>query len=302
MKNSIEGFSQAYAMTLKKEVEQNGKLVTRKVDCTDLVILRWLVDFYPKMRTMDVDGERYVMLTFGKLQKDLPLLDISKRALSERLQKLVDFKILKYKFIKDGGTFSLFAFGENYINLVRSTDDGVCVQPTTGYAIDQQRGMHSTDDGVCVQPTTGYAIDQQRGMHSTDDGVRAQPTTKDNSIINNSIINKEEKEEKEKTINDIIAEQKEELQEPLQEYVKMRKAIKKPITTHGLELALKRLNELTDDTDKAVKIINQSIMNSWQGLFELKSENKTNATAFKSRNYSKEELDSNIDNIDDIDF
>lgn len=279
MKNSIEGFNQAYAMTLKKEVEQNGKLVTRKVDCTDLVILRWLVDFYPKMRTMDVDGERYVMLTFGKLQKDLPLLDISKRALSERLQKLVDFKILKYKFIKDGGTFSLFAFGENYINLVRSTDDGVCVQPTTGYAIDQQRGMRSTDDGVC-----------------------AQPTTKDNSIINNSILNKKEKEEKEKTINDIIAEQKEELQEPLREYVKMRKAIKKPITTHGLELALKRLNELTDDTDKAVKIINQSIMNSWQGLFDLKSENKTNATAFKSRNYSKEELDSNIDNIDDIDF
>ena len=279
MKNSIEGFNQEYAMTLKKEVEQNGKLVTRKVDCTDLVILRWLVDFYPKMRTMDVDGERYVMLTFGKLQKDLPLLDISKRALSERLQKLVDFKILKYKFIKDGGTFSLFAFGENYINLVRSTDDGVCAQPTTGYAVDQQRGMRSTDNGVC-----------------------AQPTTKDNSIINNSIINKKEKEEKEKTINDIIAEQKEELQEPLREYVKMRKAIKKPITTHGLELALKRLNELTDDTSVAVKIINQSIMNSWQGLFDLKSENKTNAAAIKTRNYSKEELDSNIDNIDDIEF
>ena len=279
MKNSIEGFNQAYAMTLKKEVEQNGKLVTRKVDCTDLVILRWLVDFYPKMRTMDVDGERYVMLTFGKLQKDLPLLDISKRALSERLQKLVDFKILKYKFIKDGGTFSLFAFGENYINLVRSTDDGVCAQPTTGYAVDQQRGMRSTDDGVCTQPTT-----------------------KDNSIINNSILNKKEKEEKEKTINDIIAEQKEELQEPLREYVKMRKSIKKPITTHGLELAVKRLSELTSDTSVAVKIINQSIMNSWQGLFELKPENKTNAFVIKTRNYSKEEFDSLIDNIDDIEF
>ena len=279
MKNSIEGFNQAYAMTLKKEVEQNGKLVTRKVDCTDLVILRWLVDFYPKMRTMDVDGERYVMLTFGKLQKDLPLLDISKRALSERLQKLVDFKILKYKFIKDGGTFSLFAFGENYINLVRSTDDG-----------------------VYTQPTTGYAIDRQRGMRSTDDGVYTQPTTKDNSIINNSILNKKGKEEKEKTINDIIAEQKEELQEPLREYVKMRKAIKKPITTHGLELALKRLNELTSDTSVAVKIINQSIMNSWQGLFELSPSNKTNTTAIKTRNYSKEEFDSLIDNIDDIEL
>lgn len=258
MKNSIEGFNQAYAMTLKKEVEQNGKLVTRKVDCTDLVILRWLVDFYPKMRTMDVDGERYVMLTFGKLQKDLPLLDISKRALSERLQKLVEFKILKYKFIKDGGTFSLFAFGENYINLVRSTDDGVCVQPTTGYAVDQQRGMRSTDDGVC-----------------------AQPTTKDNSIINNSIINKKEKEEKEKTINDIIAEQKEELQEPLREYVKMRKAIKKPITTHGVELALKKLEELTTSESEAVEIINQSVMNSWQGLFPLNEDFKEHSYKHK---------------------
>lgn len=279
MKNSIEGFNQAYAMTLKKEVAQNGKLVTRKVDCTDLVILRWLVDFYPKMRTMDVDGERYVMLTFGKLQKDLPLLDISKRAFSERLQKLVDFKILKYKFIKDGGTFSLFAFGENYINLVRSTDNGVCSQTTTGCAVDLQRGVRSTDNGVC-----------------------AQPTTKDNSIINNSIVNKKEKEEKEKTINDIIAEQKEELQEPLREYVKMRKSIKKPITTHGLELAVKRLSELTSDTSVAVKIINQSIMNSWQGLFELKPENKTNAFVFNTRNYSKEEFDNLIDNIDDIEF
>ena len=58
----------------------------------------------------------------------------------------------------------------------------------------------------------------------------------------------------------------------------MRKAIKKPITTHGLELALKRLNELTDDTDKAVKIINQSVMNSWQGLFPLKDGDKPKPT------------------------
>ena len=139
-------------------------------------------------------------------------------------------------------------------------------------------------------------------MRSTDDGVYTQPTSKDNSIINNSILNKKGKEEKEKTINDIIAEQKEELQEPLREYVKMRKAIKKPITTHGLELALKRLSELTSDTSVAVKIINQSIMNSWQGLFELKPENKTNAFVIKTRNYSKEEFDNLIDNIDDIEF
>ena len=146
MKFTIEDFSQEYAMTLTKKVEQRGKIVIKRVDCTDLVILRWLVDFYPHMRTMEVDGVRYVPLSFGKAKKDLPLLNLSKRAFSDRLQKLVEFDILKYKLIKDGGTFSLFAFGENYPNLVCSNNNGVCVQTTEGSC--------SNNNGVCVQTTT----------------------------------------------------------------------------------------------------------------------------------------------------
>ena len=44
MRYTIEGFSQEYACSLRKEVD--GKTI--KLDCTDLVILRWFVDFYPK--------------------------------------------------------------------------------------------------------------------------------------------------------------------------------------------------------------------------------------------------------------
>lgn len=152
------------------------------------------------------------------------------------------------------------------------------------------------DYDVYEKPMTGEPL--------TENPPTVKPPQINTNILNTNKQNtKRIKEEEARTIDDIIAEQKEELQEPLREYVKMRKAIKKPITTHGLELALKRLSELTDDTDKAVKIINQSVMNSWQGLFELKSENKTNAAfGFQSRNYSKEELNSFIDNIDDIEI
>lgn len=249
MKYTIEGFNQAYAMTLKKEIEINGKIVTRKVDCTDLVILRWLVDFYPNMRSMEVDGERYVMVTFGKLQADLPMLDISKRAFSERLQKLADFGVLKYKFIKEGGTFALYALGENYVNLIASPEQGVCGQTHTG--------MRSNDNGVC-----------------------GQTHTKDYSIINTSILNKRKEEEAHasKSIDDVIAEQDIELQEPLQDFVKMRKAIKKPITTKGLELAVKKLRQMAKSTAEAIEIINQSIMNSWQSFYPLHNDkgNKQN--------------------------
>ncbi len=165
MKYTIEGFSQEYATTLKKTVPaKDGKEKLIKIDCTDLVILRWFVDFYPNMKKMNIDGKEYVWLAHNKMLTDLPLLDISKRACIERMQKLVEFGILEYKLIKEGGTFSLYTFGENYMNLVQSNDTGVC----------------SNGVGVYGQPTQG-------GIRSTDTRGDGQPDNKDNSISDTSI-------------------------------------------------------------------------------------------------------------------
>lgn len=66
------------------------------------------------------------------------------------------------------------------------------------------------------------------------------------------------------------------------DYVEMRKQIKKPITEKGIELAMKHLQKLAElpfggmDNDLAIKILEQSIMNSWQGLFELHNNSKNN--------------------------
>ncbi len=75
----------------------------------------------------------------------------------------------------------------------------------------------------------------------------------------------------------------EKLQETLFEYIKMRKLIKKPLTPHSLKLCLteknRGLNALCgDDTEKAIEILNQSIRNSWQGLFPLKEFNTGRAS------------------------
>jgi hypothetical protein len=40
MKQTIEGFNQEYALTLKKTVATSKGEKTIKIDCTDLVILR----------------------------------------------------------------------------------------------------------------------------------------------------------------------------------------------------------------------------------------------------------------------
>ena len=118
MKYTIEGFSQEYALTLTKQVEEKGKLKTVKVDCIDLIILRWFVDFYPKMTKVEIEGAQYAWLNYKKLLEDMPLLDIGKHMLANRLQKLCDFGILTHKNIKYGGNFSYYGFGANYHNLI----------------------------------------------------------------------------------------------------------------------------------------------------------------------------------------
>ena len=62
-----------------------------------------------------------------------------------------------------------------------------------------------------------------------------------------------------------------ELRKALRDFTQMRKEIKKPITSRALELAFKKLDELARTDAEKVAIVNQSIMNSWQGLFPVNS-------------------------------
>ena len=119
---------------------------------------------------------------------------------------------------------------------------------------------------------TGYEVDE--GVRSNGHGM---PLTENPKVVKNT-------KEKEKSIDEVIALQKEKLQEPLREFVKMRKSIKKPITTHGLELVISKLRKLSGGhISVAEEIINQSIMNGWQGVFALKGEDgKEEKPAFKT--------------------
>ena len=192
MRYTIEGFSQEYAMTLKKTVATGKGEKTIKIDCTDLVILRWFTDFYPNMPKTIINGREYVMVAHSKLLEDLPMIDISKRAFIDRMQKLVDFGILDYQLVKKGGTFSFYTFGENYTHLVddgRSNAQGVYVQTHKGYTFKRDTGIRSNVQGVYVQT---YNKNSSINNSSIND-----------SSINNNIVENSEKHDM-KTITEIV--------------------------------------------------------------------------------------------------
>ena len=64
------------------------------------------------------------------------------------------------------------------------------------------------------------------------------------------------------------------LKSAINEFVKMRKTIKAPLTDNALKLMLNKLDKLAANDDYKVLILNQSIMNCWKGIYELKDDYK----------------------------
>ena len=82
------------------------------------------------------------------------------------------------------------------------------------------------------------------------------------------------------------------LESAFQEYLTMRKKIKKPICTEmALRRAMNTIERLSKgDNDLAVKILNQSVDHCWQGLFELKEDS---SNKLGNQNFSKGAIDWN---------
>ena len=78
-------------------------------------------------------------------------------------------------------------------------------------------------------------------------------------------------ENKDKNVSKNNLEIKSELEIVFDQYLEMRKKIGKPATAAAIELAKKKIREYSKgDENRAILIIEQSILNGWQGIFDLK--------------------------------
>lgn len=63
------------------------------------------------------------------------------------------------------------------------------------------------------------------------------------------------------------------------DFMEFRKSNKKPMTEHAIKLLYGKLNKLANDDDTKIKILEQSILNGWNGVFELKNNYNNKETA-----------------------
>lgn len=80
------------------------------------------------------------------------------------------------------------------------------------------------------------------------------------------------------------------LKSSLNDFVEMRKKMK-GFTTRAFKLALNKLDELSNDDNEKIKIVNQSVMNSWKSFYELKEESNKYPSWYKEGTKEKTKED-----------
>jgi uncharacterized phage protein (TIGR02220 family) len=113
LKYTIEGFSQK-------------QLIAFNLDIIDAAILRYLVDFRDSgsMLSRAVDGKQYHWVKYDAVSEALPILNLNKPdSVYRRLKKMVEQKILESVTIKQGGVYSFYRTGSNYLKLIDDSLD-----------------------------------------------------------------------------------------------------------------------------------------------------------------------------------
>ena len=119
MKYTLMGFDHKALLGLTKEVTtENGKKKVLRLDTIDAIILRWIADFYPRMKKYTEDSNEYAWVYYKTLLGDNPTMKMCKKTLRRRLIKMTDLGVLTHKHLKVKGSFSYYGFGENYAKLL----------------------------------------------------------------------------------------------------------------------------------------------------------------------------------------
>lgn len=95
------------------------------------------------------------------------------------------------------------------------------------------------------------------------------------------------------------------VEQAFEEYIKHRKAIKATMTDQAKTMAASKLKKLAFvngrfDEDKAVQIINNSIMNGWKGLFELKEEKANTNRKPGFLDFQQSNTDAQLDELEEL--
>ena len=181
-----------------------------------------------------------VKITTSQIKTGIKIIDLTDRVINSELKKMNEKGYLK--IIKKGskGNFSIYKIIKTNELLV-----------TNAYVIGNLKDSNSNAlEGE--QVTNAYLIGNPYSKNKEKDNNKKEKETNFDKIISAYTDNNE-------------------LAETLKDFIKMRKTIKSPLTDRALKGILNKLDKFGNSDFEKIEILENSIMNSWRGVFELKN-------------------------------
>ena len=193
-----------------------------------------------------------VKITTSQIKTGIKIIDLTDRVINSELKKMDKKGYLKV--IKKGskGNFSIYKIIKTNELLV-----------TNAYVIGNLKDSNSNIlEGE--QVTNAYVIGNPYSKNKEKDNNKKEKETNFNKIISAYTDNNE-------------------LAEALKDFIKMRKTIKSPLTDRALKGILSKLDKFGNSDFEKIEILENSIMNSWRGVFELKNKKTPAVTGEKEK-------------------
>ena len=257
MKYTLEGFSQEVALSMRADITENGKTKTIKLDAIDLIIIRWIVDFYPKMKKTIIEGAEYAWLDYATFVEDMPLLGLSRQSLYKRCVKMVQLGILKHKTVRSKGTFSYYGFGPEYSRLI----DG-----------------HSKTAQAPTSPTRTPATNPAPAQDAWADTTNADTEQFQQPIAEPAAKPQPKKTRKAKSFDAIIDAYTNDptTKELLKQWLQNRKAKRAAMTDGAIQGNIKKLDQCAQASRMNVNdYLNEVICRGWGSFFPIDNYKRT---------------------------
>lgn len=193
-----------------------------------------------------------VKITTSQIKTGIKIIDLTDRVINSELKKMIEKGYLK--IIKKGskGNFSIYKIIKTNELLV-----------TNAYVMGNLKDSNSNAlEGE--QVTNAYLIGNPYSKNKEKDNNKKEKETNFNKIISAYTDNNE-------------------LAETLKDFIKMRKTIKSPLTDRALKGILNKLDKFGNSDFEKIEILENSIMNSWRGVFELKNKKTPAGTGEKEK-------------------
>ena len=170
-----------------------------------------------------------------------------------------------------------YALTESVISIYANgeIEERKCVNENTETVepIPDNKPDNKPDDNINKKEKEEKTKSIENGQMSLNCPDKTPPKIEEDIDKNKKGKKKTKKEPTQTEIDEVINAytSNEELKATLIEFVKFRKSIKRVITTYALELIIKKLDRLANDDNTKIEILNESIMNGWNGIFPLKN-------------------------------